>query len=97
MCSYPMRLGELSAREQAELLEWILSLPKTRRGERGHTAYALKQPFSRLHFYVTKEVFTEAMVSAGIKPDARGLFAVRFHGPGLVGCLTGPRLVALEA
>lgn len=32
-----------------------------------HTAYGLKQKFSRLHFYITTEQFISAMRSAGFK------------------------------
>lgn len=37
-----------------------------------HTAYGLKQRFSRTHFYVTSQQFTEAMIAEG--------FAAKFIG-----------------
>lgn len=34
-----------------------------------HTAYGLKQKFSREHFYVTQEQFTEAMRRVGFRVE----------------------------
>ena len=35
-----------------------------------HTAYGLKQKFSREHFYVTQEQFTEAMRQVGFRAES---------------------------
>ena len=46
-----------------------------------HTAYGLKQKFSRLHFYVTDRQFIEAMLLAGfqIQEDPKNESHCRFN------------------
>lgn len=63
-------MADLTAQQWGEL-EAVLSdgFIEVQSINRRHTAYGLKQKFSREHFYVTQEQFTEAMRRVGFKAE----------------------------
>lgn len=68
-----IRLAELTAQQWAEL-EMALAncFVAVENINRRHSAYGLKQKFSREHFYVTQEQFTRAMQSIGFHVEPFG-------------------------
>lgn len=61
---------ELSREQQEFIVSWATeNFREVKAINRKHSAYGLKQKFSRLHFYVTQEQFTDAMAKAGFKAE----------------------------
>lgn len=66
-------LAELTTQQWAELESTLAnSFVAVENINRRHSAYGLKQKFSREHFYVTQEQFTEAMQRIGFRVEHFG-------------------------
>ena len=62
------RFEDLTAEQQNEIVDFLIdNFIPTKAINQRHSAYGLKQKFSRDHFYVTQEQFTRAMELAGFK------------------------------
>lgn len=60
--------NDLSSEQQTFIVNWLKdNFKETKSYNYHHSAYGLKQNFSRLNFYVTEEQFTTAMCKAGFK------------------------------
>lgn len=69
------RLEDLTVEEREFLLDYVTNnFIATKTINHKHTAYSLKQRFTREHFYVTQEQFAEAMRQVGysIEPLENG-------------------------
>lgn len=62
------RFEDLTPEQQTSIVEFMQeSFIPTQGINQKHSAYGLKQKFSREHFYVTQEQFTQAMSRAGFR------------------------------
>lgn len=63
-----VRFEDLTAEQQNEVVDFLIdSFIPTKTINQRHSAYGLKQKFSRERFYVTQEQFTRAMELAGFE------------------------------
>ncbi len=62
------KFDDLTSDQQRFIVEWLSNnfIP-TKSINKHSSAYGIKQPFSRLFFFVTQEQMTEAMIRAGFK------------------------------
>lgn len=68
MSGVSTRFEDLSAEQQVQIVEFMREnfIPTQGINQR-HSAYGLKQGFTRKHFYLTQEQFTQAMERAGFR------------------------------
>ena len=69
------QLNDLPLEQQSFIVAWVSeNFTPTAAINYRHTAYGLKQPFTRLFLYVTEAQFTEAMRRAGflVEKNPRG-------------------------
>lgn len=81
-------LDALTSEEREFLLDYVTNnFIATNTINRHHTAYGLKQRFTREHFFITQEQFIEAMrtVGYGVEPIEGGdaYFAISKNSPHL--------------